>query len=324
MEFIIGTIFLCFGSRAAPFVFNRISDAISRYMAKEGIVCYNYLDDLICLSETYEQGILDQLYLISVLRKLGFYIAWEKVRSPSQVTKYLGIEIDTIKMELRLPDEKVQKLRRELLFWQGRIKATYKQLQILTGYLSHCSRLIQGGKLYMYFLFDLLKKSEGKKRVKLNAEFHSDLSWWWVFVDEFNKVPMCNMRDNASWVMSFDAGDCVCISSPQTDILIVPVPSDDYVIAYEKEVNWFDLYLPTELIRDISAREIGSVWVYLMENPDLTNTTLRVFCCHKYTYLCFKKYRHKNVLVSLILRHIFWWSLSHNVNLVFSYEPLFV
>lgn len=315
--------FLCFGSRAAPFVFNRLTDTISRYMGKLGITCYNYLDDLICLSSTYDKGVQDQLTLLRQLRKLGFYISWEKVVSPSQVATYLGIEIDTVEMKMRLPEEKIQKLRKELEFWHGKNKATYKQLQILAGHLSHGSRMIQGGKLYMYFLFDLLKKSEGKRRVKLTPDFHRDLSWWWVFLEEFNSVPISDIKSQMSWLTFFDAGDCVCVSSPQIDIITQPLIGDDVVVSYVKHKEVWDLYLPEEIVGDLAAREIGSLWIYLMENPSIINTTISVLCCHKYTYVCLKKYRHKNVLVSLILRHVFWWSLAHNVNLKFRYDPFF-
>lgn len=41
--------FLCFGCKSAPFIFNRITDSICRYLRDIGIEAYNYLDDIICL-----------------------------------------------------------------------------------------------------------------------------------------------------------------------------------------------------------------------------------------------------------------------------------
>ena len=34
--------FLCFGSRCSAFIFNRLTDAVSRYMSKNGFICFNY------------------------------------------------------------------------------------------------------------------------------------------------------------------------------------------------------------------------------------------------------------------------------------------
>lgn len=123
--------FLCFGTKSAPYIFSRLTDAICRHMRARNIVCLSYLDDIICISKDYESGIKDQLSLISVVRKLGFYVAWSKVNSPTRCCTYLGIELDFVNYQLRLPEERMAKLRQELSFWVGRKKATAKQLEIL-------------------------------------------------------------------------------------------------------------------------------------------------------------------------------------------------
>lgn len=83
------------------------------------------------------------------------------------------------------------------------------------------------------------------------------------------------------------------------------------------------LQLPSELCRDMAAREICSLWVYLMELDNVHNMTIAVILFHKGRYVCLKKSRHRHCMVSLVLRHIFWWSLAHNVKLVFTYNPFF-
>lgn len=155
--------FLCFGIKSAPYIFSRLTDAICRYMRRRNVICFSYLDDIICLSQDYETGVKDQLLLISVVRNLGFYVAWSKIQSPSKCCTYLGIELDLVNYQMRLPHERILRLREELKFWHNRKKATPKQLEILIGHLCHCSRIIQGGTLYLHYLFDLLKLSREKK-----------------------------------------------------------------------------------------------------------------------------------------------------------------
>lgn len=111
------------------------------------------------MSKDYETGIKDQLLLISVVRRLGFYIAWAKVQSPTRCGTYLGIELDLENRQMRLPKERMIKLREELKFWKNKNKATTKQLEILIGHLCHCSRIIQGGTLYLHYLFEILRQS---------------------------------------------------------------------------------------------------------------------------------------------------------------------
>lgn len=42
---------------------------------------------------------------------MGFYITYPKIQPPSHVTKYLDVIVDSTNMELRLPVEKVVKLK---------------------------------------------------------------------------------------------------------------------------------------------------------------------------------------------------------------------
>ena len=44
--------FLCFGSKCSAFIFNRLTDAVARYMSYHGYICYNYLDDFILIADT--------------------------------------------------------------------------------------------------------------------------------------------------------------------------------------------------------------------------------------------------------------------------------
>lgn len=120
----------------------------------------------------------DQLNIIRLLCQLGFYIAWGKSKSPTTVCTYLDFEIDTVKMEVHLPSERIAKLRAELLFWSNKRKATLKQLQVLTGHLVHCASVIRGGNAYMHHVLTALNGAKQKRRIKLNNEFHSDIGWW--------------------------------------------------------------------------------------------------------------------------------------------------
>lgn len=189
--------FLCFGSRSAPFIFTRLTEAICRYFRDLGIQCFGYLDDIICLSRSFEEGIKDQLFLLSTLRRLGFYIAWHKVSSPAQVCTYLGIVLDIEKRQLRLPTDRLARVRKELEFWNGRKKASEKQLSILIGHLCHCAKIIRGGDLYLHFLFAALNESRSKRKIKLSENFHRDLSWWVLCLERFNFAPMCDWKSKS-------------------------------------------------------------------------------------------------------------------------------
>lgn len=60
---------------------------------------------------------------------LGVPIANEKTVQPTQVLIFLGIEIDTVEMIMKLPLEKIHEIRLKITEVMKLKKATLKQLQ---------------------------------------------------------------------------------------------------------------------------------------------------------------------------------------------------
>ena len=107
---------LCFGLCLGPSYFNKISGFVYNILADMyNIQAVNYLDDFIVIGATLEEATWAQKVnipkvVIKILRYLGFYISWGKITPPSQVCRYLGLDIDSIRMEVRLPKDKLEKL----------------------------------------------------------------------------------------------------------------------------------------------------------------------------------------------------------------------
>ena len=102
---------LCFSSCLGPSYFDKISGFVYNTLADMyNIQAVNYLDDFIVIGDTLEKPTWAQKVVIKVLRYLDFYISWEKVTPPSQMCRYLGLDIDSINMEIRLPKDKLEKL----------------------------------------------------------------------------------------------------------------------------------------------------------------------------------------------------------------------
>lgn len=314
--------FLCFGCKSAPFVFNRVTDSICRYLRDVGVEAYNYLDDIICLSDSYEQGVVDQLFVIKLLRRLGFYLAWQKISSPSRKCIYLGVEIDTVEMCMCLPDAKVQKIKKELKFWEGRRKATLKQLQRLIGLLGHAARIIRGGKLYINFLLEKLIEAKLKRKVKLKDDFHDDISWWKTFLDMYNCTPLCDVFGEVGWLSMFSMLGSVRVSSWEFDCEVIIHDSFDNMLTYQKIGLNYHIYIPDEIAHDDVGIELSVLWMFCMENAHLTNCSLIFFCNRKMLWLSLKKKRYKSMWANLILRHIFWWTMRQNINWIFMYRPV--
>ena len=179
---------LCFGLRCAPYIFTMISNFIVNTMSRLGYFgIINYSDDFLVFGETFEECQEAQSVLIRLLGQLGFRISWKKCSTPATRVKYLGIIFDSISMEMSLPQEKLQKLHVEMDFFRGRQRASKRQIQRLCGILSHCSKVIRGGRTFSRRVIDLLKcLPPGNPRIRITSEFAKDLQWWDEFAAIFN------------------------------------------------------------------------------------------------------------------------------------------
>lgn len=179
---------LCFGLRCAPYYLNLISEFIYNVLVQRySLKVVNYLDDFAAVGSTYDECLLAQSIVISVLRHLGFHISWGKISAPSQTATYLGVIVDSILMELRLPEGKVLKTL-SLLEKIEKCKAvSRKNLEKLTGLLAHCSTVVKGGRTFCRRLYDLHKMALKKRirMIRLSAEAREDISWWLRFIRVF-------------------------------------------------------------------------------------------------------------------------------------------
>ena len=73
--------------------------------------------------------------------ELGVPIAKHKRGGPSTRTVFLGIEIDTIAGELRLPADKLHRLQTLLRQWGGRKVCERKELESHFGLLNHACKV---------------------------------------------------------------------------------------------------------------------------------------------------------------------------------------
>lgn len=83
-------------------------------------------------------------------------IAAHKTDGPTTCLIFLGIVVDTLKGELRLPADKLQRLRDSLLEWETRKSCTRKELESLIGLLNHACKVVRAGRSFLRRMIDLL------------------------------------------------------------------------------------------------------------------------------------------------------------------------
>ena len=100
---------LPFGLRSAPKLFNVMADLLEWILLHQGVSCIlHYLDDYLTMGPPGTQICQQNLRMpIEVRAMLGIPLALNKGEGPSTTLEFLGILLDTVRMESRLPPEKL-------------------------------------------------------------------------------------------------------------------------------------------------------------------------------------------------------------------------
>ncbi len=187
---------LPFGLRSAPYLFNMVANALEwilkHYFNLSHL--FHYLDDFFfvapALSPDCLNALLDMLLLCEAVRAP---VKPEKVQGPATTLTILGIELDTVLKQARLPPEKLTALLEELSRFsslyscQGR--CTKRQLLSLIGKLAFACKVIPAGRIFLRRLLDTAHSVEGlEEQVAITKETVLDVRWWLRFASDWNGV----------------------------------------------------------------------------------------------------------------------------------------
>ena len=194
---------LPFGLRSAPKIFNAIADGLQWIAMERGVTNLDhFLDDFITTGHPRSNECSNNLVLLmDTCKILNLPLALSKLEGPSTCLVFLGIELDTLLLQLRLPYPKLMRLKRTLLTWISRKCSTKKELESLIGLLHDASIVIRPGRTFLRRLIDLLKSSNCRPSgafIRLNREARSDIIWWHTFISDWNGLSMMQSQRQAN------------------------------------------------------------------------------------------------------------------------------
>ena len=123
--------------------------------------------------------------LCSVFNKLKVPLETSKLKGPATCQSFLGIEVDTSLRQLRLPVEKLMKLKAELAQCVFHKLVTKRELQSLTGLLQFATKVICPGRPFLHQLYALQDiGSHPDHYIPMNQAGKADILWWHLFTDK--------------------------------------------------------------------------------------------------------------------------------------------
>lgn len=136
------------------------------------------------------------------MAELGVPIAREKTVGPTTVICFLGLELDTLKMEVRIPIGKVHEIVQKIQVILQKEKVTLKAMQSLIGVLQFACRAIRPGRPFCRRLINsTCGLSNPYHHIRVTKNIKNDLKMWLSFFQTFNGISMFHDR---FWVSSAD------------------------------------------------------------------------------------------------------------------------
>ena len=298
---------LPFGSKASPSIFHRITQAVKRIMQERfGTKLVVFLDDFLIISPSKEDCNIHMSRLISLLRSLGFSINWSKVCPPSTKMVFLGIEIDSCTMQLKLPADKVQEYCAYLVSFLQKTCASKRQLQSVAGKLNFAAQVVRGGRCYLRRLLTAINYlKQGHHKSKINAGIKADIQWWLDCIKVFN---------------------CRNILPTGNNIHVVRVDASGTGCGFQFGGDWgyvnWELDFPQGTRLHINYKEVMSVLFATRRwGPNWQDSKVLIGTDSMVAKSVLNKGTCKNPLVHAAVQEIFWYSVMYNFTIESFHVP---
>ena len=300
---------LPFGLRSAPKIFNSLADALAWGLSSRGVTVLHYLDDFLLVGKAEARECGQALALsLSHCATLGVPIASQKTEGPTACLVFLGIELDAAKGQMRLPAEKLRRLKTEIRTWGPRRSCTKRELLSLIGQLQHACCIVKPGRSFLRRMITLSTVArELHHRIRLNKGFRSDLQWWAHFLPSWNGTGMmlavarCGF---AATITSDASGSWGCG-------------------AFTSSGEWFQLEWPESWQEfHITVKELLpvvvaiAVWGIMWQGK-----SVRCLCDNAAVVAILRSGTSKNEQVMHLMRSLFFLAAANNISIVGEHIP---
>ena len=184
--------YLPFGLRTSPFLFDLFAKGLNWVIS--GVLQWStvlhYLDDFFAIlppevdAEAYARA------FDMVCDDLGLLVNHKK-DVLGTIAEFLGIEIDSVRMQARLPPDKLTRARNTVKDLLNRAKIPHRELESAVGFLSFAAKIVIPGRAFLRRLFDAIRRPTAV--IRITTGMRADLLWWNTFLEDWNGLHL--LRD---------------------------------------------------------------------------------------------------------------------------------
>lgn len=157
-------------------------------MGKKGYNTLAYLDDYAGAESTHAKAQQAYQTFKNLANTLGLDLALSKCAEPSTSITWLGFLIDSVKMEVSIPPQKLLDVLTECDSWMLKLKATKSMIQSLLGKLMHLAHCITAARKFTSRITSTLSNMHKNNQTwtTISSEFKADVNWFRHFALESN------------------------------------------------------------------------------------------------------------------------------------------
>lgn len=298
-----------FGCSAACALFEKFATFLEwsvRHKYQNGCI-EHYLDDFLMAGKS---GSRDCEVLMSTFRdictNLGVPIADDKTIGPTPILVFLGIEIDTTLMVIRLPQQKLLQTKEKLLFIYNQKKVTLKELQSLVGLLNFCAKALPSARAFNRRFCDAMSGVDNKHYfIRVTIDLKEDIIMWIKFLEEFNGT--CRFDKN------------IWLSNKQLNLYTDSAGNAElgagvYFSGRWAFLQWPSLWRSNEIMRDITFLEfVPIVMAVHMFKSELSLKQIMFHTDNKALVSIINKKSSKSKRVMQLVRHLVIYTMLHDM-----------
>ena len=267
-----------------------LSDSIVYIFRTQGYDAVNYIDDF-GGGESPDEAWNVFYTLGKIISDIGMTEAQEKASPPSHIMIFLGLEVNTLLMTLRIPADKLQDIRNLLKEWENKHTASKRDTQQLCGLLNFVASCIKPGRIYFSRILNFLRTFKRDSKRILNT-VRSDIAWWKKCANKFNGISLIM---NPTWEKP---GDTVFSDACLTGAGACT------------ENEYFHTKFPASFVNicnDINQRECVTILVALkLWGSQWSRKNIVIMCDNSNSVQAVNSGASRDPLMQKILRNIHW------------------
>ncbi len=141
------------------------------------------LDDFLIISPTDTIPAANLLITQKVFAELGIPLAQDKTSGPSTSIKFLGINLDSQKLQASLPKEKIDRTILVASTLLTKPSCSKRELLSILGHLNFAMRIIPQGRPFISHLLSLASSAHNlEDRISITDSYCNELGLWISFL----------------------------------------------------------------------------------------------------------------------------------------------